>query len=68
MPDVPEGNYIPAISEATMWSALHRHNLAALRFVTYMLDLAMEGAKTKADFCDILMAWVSTSFSPGRSC
>jgi hypothetical protein len=68
MPDVPEGNYIPAISEATMWSALHRNNLAALRFVAYSLDLSMDGAKTKAHFCDKLMTWVSNSFSSGRSC
>ncbi|KAJ6537916.1 hypothetical protein B0H19DRAFT_1079017 [Mycena capillaripes] len=60
MPVVPQGNHIPAISEETMWSTLHRNKLSALCFVAFSLDLAIDGAKTKANYCDILMAWHRT--------
>jgi hypothetical protein len=61
MPDVPAGNFVPAISEETMWNHLHRNKLPALRFVVFSLGLDLDGAITRAHYCDRLMAWVSTS-------
>ncbi|KAJ7642972.1 hypothetical protein DFH06DRAFT_999374, partial [Mycena polygramma] len=57
MPDVPEGNTIPALSFDTMWGHLFNNNLPALRFVAFSLGLDIRRAKTKADYCHKLMAW-----------